>query len=138
MREEVWWEDKLVTLNSLLEKKEARALLMDKLIDLNINHQMVHHYTYIWMLSQTLENLGINYLFFSAADNTDFRKLNWEHLKELSIYHKITENEKIINLHNFNIPKWGNDNKCNLTETGHFADSLGHEGFAKFLIENYL
>jgi hypothetical protein len=138
MREEVWWDNELVTLDQLRDKREARDLTVDKMIDLNINHQTVHHYTYIWMLANTLENLGLDYLFFSAADNEDYKMLDWDSLKSLQIYKDINENKRIINLHSFNIKYFGQDNNCNLTPTYHFADLDGHKKFGEFLVENYL
>ena len=133
MREEVWWKNELVTLDSLRDEKNARDLTVDKIIDLNINHQMIHHYTYIWMLANTLENLGLDYLFFSAADNEDFVMLDWDNLKSLRIYKDISENKRIINLHSFNIPRWGEENGCELTETGHFANVEGHKKFGQYM-----
>ena len=87
------------------------------------------------MLAQTLKNLKIDYLFFSAANNEDFRKLDWDYLRSLNIYNEITTDPNIIDLHSFNIPKWGGENGCDLTETGHFANLDSHKKFGQYIKE---
>jgi hypothetical protein len=129
----------LVTLDSLRENRgDAQVITRDKYVDLHINHQTVHHYTYIWMMAHAMENLGLDYLFFSAADNSDYKMLDWDYLKSLSIYQDVVANENIIDLSSFSIQQWGRANDCNMTSTGHFADLDGHEKFGNFLLERYL
>ena len=134
-RDEVWWDGKLVTLDSLKDNNTAWNEMKDKIVDMNINHQVIHNYTKIHMLAQTLKNLKIDYLFFSAANNEDFRKLDWNYLRSLNIYNEITTDPNIIDLHSFNIPKWGGENGCDLTETGHFANLDGHKKFGQYIKE---
>jgi hypothetical protein len=137
-REEVWWNGELHTLDKLKDSKEGWNSFKDKILDLNINHQTIHFYTKVYMLSKTFEQLGIDYLIFSAANNAGFRNLNIDHLKSYKHVNIIWNNPKIINFHSFNIPKWANDNNQVTTKTGHLATSEGHAEFAKYLYTRYL
>lgn len=137
-REEVWDErtGSLFTLDKLLKRRKINDELKLKLTDLNINHQMVHFYTNLFMFVNLLESWNINYLLFSAAKNIDFQFMNWDHLKSLEIYKSISSNKKIIDLHSFCIPEWAKQNNVKTTDTGHLLAD-GHKIFAKYLLDNY-
>ena len=151
-REEVWREDadtsllnrfnqnrlgKFITLD-FVRKEQLSTEELYRIIDSNINTQMVHFYTELYMLINTFENLSIPYFIFSAADNSDFQKLNWDYLKDLEIFKVILQNKNINNLHKFSIPNWAKENNISRTETGHLLGANEHEIFAKYLFENYL
>jgi hypothetical protein len=133
-REEVWWKDSLVTLDSIKDDKQGWNSFKDKIVDLNINHQMIHFYTKVFMLIKTLEQLNIDYLIFSAADNIDFRALNWDYLKTFRHVNLIWENQKVIDFHSFNVPLWAKENNYPTTATGHLLTSNGHYNFANYLL----
>ncbi len=151
-REEVWRDDadtkllnkfnqnrlgKFVTLD-YLRKEQLSTEELYRIIDSNINTQMVHFYTELYMLINTFENLSIPYFIFSAADNSDFQKLNWDYLKDLEIFKAILQNKKVLDLHNFNIPQWARENNKATTNTGHLVGAKEHEIFADYLINNHL
>lgn len=150
-REEVWRDDadekiirrynsstsKFVTLD-LLRKEQLSIEDLYKIVDNNINTQMVHFYTELYMLTNTFENLNIPYFIFSAANNQDFRRLNWTYLKNLEIFKSIEKNKNILDLHNFNIPLWARENTVSTTNTGHLIGTNEHKAFAEYLINNHL
>jgi hypothetical protein len=102
------------------------------IVDQNINSQMVHFYTKLYMLTGLLKGLKIPYLMFSAGANVDFRNLNWSSLNNLKLYQHILEDPNIFNFKTFNIPTWAKQNAVWTTQTGHLLDD-GHIQFANFL-----
>ena len=150
-REEVWRDDanekivrrfndsvgKLVPLD-FFRKEQLSTEDLYKVIDSNINTQMVHFYTELYMLINTFENLHVPYFIFSAADNQDFRRLNWTYLKSLGIFKAISQNANVLDLHGFNIPLWAKKNNVPTNETGHLIGTNEHKTFAEYIINNHL
>lgn len=151
-REEVWRDDinkdliekfnkgtqgKFVTFD-FLTKEQLSTEDLYKIIDNNINTQMVHFYTELYMLINTFENFNIPYFIFSAADNQDFRRLNWSYLKSLEIFKSILQNKNVLDLHKFNIPLWAKENDITTTDTGHLFGTKEHKLFAEYLLNNHL
>jgi hypothetical protein len=150
-RDEVWRDDadeqllrkfnnslgKFVTVD-YFGKEQLSTEEIYRIIDSNINTQMVHFYTELYMLINTFENLNIPYFIFSAADNEDFKRLNWIYLKSLSMFKSILQNKNILDLHEFNIPAWAKKNKILTTESGHLLGADEHKIFAEYLIKNHL
>jgi len=144
-REETWLENidayaqkikdypgsKFVT-TDWINYKDLDCLTKQAIIDQNINKQMINFYTKLFMLTQTLQRLGFPYFLFSAADNTDYKNLNWDSLRSLKLYQAVLQDPNIFDLHQFNIPKWAKDHVLTTTETGHLYTD-GHEKFANFL-----
>lgn len=137
-RDEIWDPtlNQLVTLDKLLNDNKISEELKLKLHFLDINHQMVHFYTNLYMFVNLLEKWEINYFIFSAADNSDFGTLNWDHLKQFHIYKAITNNPKIYQLHNFFVKKWAQENNIATKITGHLKDQIGYQKFANFISSN--
>jgi len=154
IREESWTKDfakyanrvkdypksKFVTTN-WLDHKDLDEATMLTIANQNINKQTVHFYTKLYMFSQTLKSLEIPYLIFSAARNHDVKELDWDSLTSLNVYQQVQADPNIINIHDFNIPTWAQDNNLTTTKTGHLYTD-GHEKFADFLytktVSNYL
>lgn len=115
-----------------LQKSDVTDNIKDLIIDQNINSQMIHFYTKLYMLTGVLNSLDIPYLMFSAARNTDFRNLNWGSLNALSLYRCITNDDNIMNFKTFNIPLWADQQGIKTEKTGHLLED-GHIRFADFL-----
>jgi hypothetical protein len=108
--------------------------IKDHIVDLNINRQLVHFYTNLYMLTQTLEKHNIDYFIFSAAKNDGWKEANWSFINSLRIVKECNSNPKIFNLHNFSIPVFAEQNGISTTSSGHMY-SDGHDKFSEFLIE---
>jgi len=142
-REETWIEDvakyadrikdypgsKFITTNWLQVVDEST---MHLIIDQNINQQMINFYTKLFMLTQTLKSLNLPYFLFSAANNKDYKKLNWDSLKNLKMYQHIQQDSYVADIHNFNIGVWAEENKAQTTPSK-YLNSDGHKQFADFL-----
>lgn len=150
VREETWIEDiskyqtrindypgsKFVS-TSWLGNTNVDESTMHLIIDQNINKQMINFYTKLFMLTKTLKFLNLPYCLFSAADNMDFRNLDWNSLKNLKMYQQVQQDSCVIDLHNFNIGAWAQENKITTTSTKHLYND-GHKKFADFLYQkNY-
>jgi hypothetical protein len=147
-REEIWVENiakysgrikdhpgsQLVT-SDWVEKVDE--LTRHAIIDQNINKQVIHFYTKLFMFVHTLKSMDLPYYIFSAANNTDYRNLNWDSLKNLQIFQQVSQDPNIINLHKFNIGEWAKDNHLNTTPTCHLYED-GHKMFADYLLENVI
>lgn len=147
-REEIWVEDiakysgrikdypgsQLIT-SSWVEKVDEST--MHAIIDQNINKQVIHFYTKLFMFVQTLKSMDLPYYIFSAANNTDYRNLNWDSLKNLQMFQRVSQDPNIINLHEFNISKWAKDNHLSTTLTSHLYED-GHKMFADYLLKNVI
>lgn len=154
-REEVWSETAskhlvakynpdnsglLVTLDWLLQEKGQGLTTEEKnrFIDLNINKQMTDFYTSVYLMANTLENIGIDYFIFSGADNSDYKELNWDYLQTLQMYNKVTNNKNIADLHDLSISGWAKKNNVPTQSTGHLLSGKEHELFGNYLYENYI
>lgn len=144
-REETWLEDpsdheqkikdfpgsKFVPTDWLINQSIDEAT-KHLIIDQNINKQMIYFYTKLFMLTQTLKQLRLPYFLFSAANNQDFRNLNWTILKNLNVYNQLLSDKCVEDMHNFNIRFWAETNKLPTESTYHLYND-GHKKFAEFL-----
>ncbi len=117
--------------------KTVDEATMHAIIDQNINKQVIHFYTKLFMFVQTLKSMDLPYYIFSAANNTDYRNLNWDSLKNLQMFQQVSQDPNIINLHEFNMGKWAKDNHLNTTPTYHLYED-GHKMFADYLLKNVI
>ena len=115
-----------------LQDKDLDESTMHLIIDQNINKQMINFYTKLFMLTQTLKSLNLPYFLFSAANNKDFRNLDWNSVNNLKMYQHIQQDSCVADIHNFNIDIWAEENKVQTTSTKHLLDD-GHRKFADFL-----
>jgi hypothetical protein len=120
-----------------LDRDPVNTQTQHLIIDQNINKQMVNFYTKLFMLSQTLKQLDVPYFIFSAANNSDFKELDWNSLNNLNIHQLVKQDTSIANLHTFNIPTWADEHQIPTTSTGHLYTD-GHKQFADFLYQNYI
>jgi len=150
-RDEIWYEDseqtllnkipdldiypysKLLTSDFLLDNKGWSAT-RDIIVDLNINRQLTHFYTSLFMFVNTLENHNIDYIIFSAADNSDWRNADWNFLKSLEVFNQCNRNSNIIDLHTFNIRAFAKERNLTTTSTYHLFED-GHKEFGRFLLD---
>jgi len=150
-RDEIWYEDndqkilsKIPDLNHYPESKLITAdfLLSDNmwstakaiLLDLNINRQLTHFYTNLFMFVNTLKMYNIDYLIFSGANNENWGNAQWNYLKSLEMFKICGTDSNIIDLHKFSIPKFAETNNIATTSTGHLLED-GHEKFSQFLLD---
>ena len=89
------------------------------------------------MFIQTLKLLDLPYHVFSAANNTDFKNLNWNSLRNLQTFQKVSQDSNVKDLHRFNIGKWAEDNQIETTNTKHLYED-GHKMFANHLMKNVI
>lgn len=115
-----------------LKKSDTTDEIMHLIIDQNINKQTINFYTKLYMLTSLLKSLDIPYFMFSAANNVDYRNLNWGSLKSLSMYQKICQDSNVLDFKTFNIPQWASENGIKTTNTGHLLNN-GHVKFAEYI-----
>ena len=115
-----------------LKKSDVSDEIMHLIIDQNINKQAINFYTKLYMLTSFLKGLDIPYFIFSAANNVDYRNLNWDSLKSLSMYQKICQDSNVLDFKTFNIPHWADKNNIKTTPTGHLFED-GHVKFAEYI-----
>ena len=125
---------KFVTLDVLLSENEAtieqKCLVND---DLFVHAQLTNFYTNLFMLASTLELLGFDYRFFSAAKNTEIPVNSFPYIESLKQVQKCTNNKSFYQLHNFCVLDWAKENDPNAHPiTGHLS-TTGHKKFAEFL-----
>ena len=125
---------KFVTLDVLL--KENEATLEQKCLinnDMFVHSQLTNFYTSLFMLANTLEALGLEYRFFSAAKNTEIPVNSFPYIESLQQVQWCINNKNFYQLHNFCVLDWAKDNDPNAHQvTGHLSTE-GHKKFAKFL-----
>jgi len=127
-----WKDSKLITANYVLSSLDAIST-RDRMIDLNVNRQLAHFYTNLFMFTNTLENLGFDYFIFSAAENSDWREANFDFFNSWQITKQCLDNPKIYNLHTFSLKKFAIDNDLACTDTWHLYED-GHKCFSEFLL----
>lgn len=115
-----------------LQKKDVTDEIRHLIIDQNINSQMIHFYTKLYMLTGLLKGLDIPYLIFSGAKNEDFKSMNWGSINNLTMYQKVLADVDVVDFKTFNIPLWAKQNNLPTTQTGHLLAD-GHALFADFL-----
>lgn len=106
----------------------------DILIDININRQLAHFYCNLFCFVNTLQNLGVDYLVFSAANNQGWRNEHRIYFDKWPLYQKLKQDPRILDLHDFYIGKWAADNQLATTDTLHLLKD-GHVKFADFILD---
>jgi hypothetical protein len=158
-RDELWFSDlidpraqqKLIDYNTLDNHEQAKFLTLDWLDDVpnngyeeftkairmfsNFNKQVTDFYVDLTMFAYTLENLGIDYLLFSAANNCDSSEANWDFLNSLTPKQVCENNDNILDIHNFNIPTFIKDNNLTPLDKAYHLDPEGHKMFAEYLAQ---
>jgi hypothetical protein len=126
---------RLITLDFLLKSNKAtleQKMLVDS--DLHIHKLLADFYTNIFLIEQHLDNLNLDYIMFSAADNTDSRLSDYPYQSGLYQTRAVENNNKIWPLHDFCIKKFAQANDPDHTETYHLSES-GHNKFAIMLVD---
>lgn len=100
-----------------------------------IDKKIIDWYLHLYLLAHWLKSQNLRYLFFSAADNTDFAIHSWPVLCEFDFVQEVLNDPCIYQLHNFCMQKWAghNDPDCHPV-TGHLS-AAGHEKFAHFILD---
>jgi hypothetical protein len=124
---------RFTTIQTLLTKDLDNST-KEKIANIDINKNVIHFYYNLYMLSRLIKSLNYNYLFFSAANNTDWGDMDWDFLSTLGVYKAINSDPNIVNIHNFSIPGWAKENKIDHSETGHLYQD-GHKKFADYLVD---
>ena len=128
-------QSRFVTLDYLLHDGlatlEQKALIND---DLSLHKQLTDFYTKLYLFGNLIESLGLDYLCFSGAKNTDCPIHCFPYIDNLHQTQWVKQNKNFYKLHDFCIQKWAfeNDNECK--STGHLSP-LGHEKFATIILE---
>ena len=131
-------ESKLITLDWVLNSKEATIEHKALVNDVQLPKQLTDFYTNLYMFGQLLESMNIDYRFFSAANNTNCSINYYPHLQSLAQVQWVAHNPRIHKLHSFCIPRWAKENDPDRNvQTGHLS-KLGHEKFADFVLTNLI
>jgi hypothetical protein len=126
---------KTITLDWLVDSKEM-TLAYKSLInnDLEIHKALLDFYLDLYLLKNFLQSKNLNYLFFSAARNTDCPLNCFPDITTQNFVTDVAADSKIYKLHEFCIMNWAfeNDSECH-SVTGHLSEN-GHKSFSKFLL----
>jgi hypothetical protein len=153
-RLEVWYygnNEKLI--NQVPDSPESRFITLDRIInageatleqkalineDLFVHKQLMDFYTNLYMFARILESQNLNYVFFSAARNTDCPMHCFPYIESLQQVKWVANNPNIFKLHDFCIMQWAkeNDPECDPV-TGHLSED-GHKKFSNFILNNVL
>jgi len=122
-------------LNNGLATLEQKALIND---DLSLHKQLTDFYTKLYLFGNLIESLGLDYLCFSGAKNTECPIHCFPFINSLYQVQWVTQNKNFYKLHDFCIQKWAfkNDKDCD-SVTGHLSEQ-GHKKFAELLISEVL
>lgn len=103
--------------------------------DLFVHKKLTDFYTDVYLLSQFLQNQNVDYLFFSAAKNSEISVSSFPYIENLQQVKQVVADPCILNLHDFHIKQWAqdNDNKAD-SVTGHLS-AEGHCKFANFIFD---
>ena len=131
-----WPDSNLITADFFYNKNDIN-FNNDRMIDLNINRQLSHFYLNLYMFSKTLENLGFDYIIFSAAHNIDWKNANFTFFNSLNIVKECLTNQKIYKLHEFCFRNLAEAENLECTNTWHLLEK-GHKFFSDFLINKFI
>jgi hypothetical protein len=132
-------QSRFITIGHVINAGEAtleqKALINE---DLFVHKQLMDFYTNLYMFAHILELQNINYVFFSAAKNTDCPVHCFSYIESLQQVKWIANNPNIFKLHDFCIMDWAKDNdpECHPV-TGHLSED-GHKKFSNFILNNLL
>jgi len=132
-------ESRFITLDRVINAGEAtleqKALINE---DLFVHKQLMDFYTNLYMFARILESQNLNYVFFSAARNTDCPIHCFPYINSLQQVKWVANNPNIFKLHDFCIVQWAkeNDPECDPV-TGHLSED-GHKKFSNFILNNVL
>ena len=133
---EEWLNPRFITLDALANLNEItleQKCLINE--DLFVHKQLTDFYTNVYLLSQFLQNQKADYLFFSAAKNSEIPISSFPYVENLQQVQKVLGDHRIMNLHDFYVHQWAleNDTDANQT-TGHLSNT-GHCKFANFILK---
>jgi hypothetical protein len=132
-------ESRFISLQRVINAGEAtleqKALINE---DLFVHKQLMDFYTNLYMFAHMLESQNLNYVFFSAAKNTDCPIHCFPYIEFLQQVNWVANNPSIFKLHDFCIMQWAkeNDPECDPV-TGHLSEN-GHKKFSHFILNNLL
>jgi hypothetical protein len=132
-------QSRFITLDRIISAGEAtleqKALINE---DLFVHKQLMDFYTNLYMFAHILESQDLNYVFFSAARNTDCPINCFPYIESLQQVNWVANNPNIFRLHDFCIMHWAkeNDPECHPV-TGHLSEE-GHKKFSNFILNNLL
>lgn len=132
-------ESRFITLDRVMQAGEAtleqKALINE---DLFVHKSLMDFYTNLYMFAKILESQNLDYVFFSAARNTDCPVHCFPYIQSLQQVRWVANNPKIFKLHEFCIMNWAKENDPESDPvTGHLSLD-GHEKFSKFILNNML
>ena len=118
-----------------LATMEQKALLPDPK---EVHKALTDFYTSVYMLAHTLEAKGIDYLFFSGANNTDITLQAFPYVTGLSQVQWCDRNPKFYQMHDFCVQDWALANDPECTAVTNHLSTQGHEKFSAFLLDLFL
>lgn len=132
-------QSRFITLDHLMNVGEAtleqKALINE---DLFVHKQLMDFYTNLYMFANILESQNLNYVFFSAARNTDCPLHCFPYIESLQQVKWVANNPNIFKLHDFCIMHWAKENDPESHPiTGHLSED-GHKKFSNFILNNLL
>ena len=132
-------QSRFITLDHVMNAGEAtleqKALINE---DLFVHKQLMDFYTNLYMFANILESQNLNYVFFSAARNTDCPMHCFPYIESLQQVKWVANNPNIFKLHDFCIMHWAKENDPESHPiTGHLSED-GHKKFSNFILNNLL
>ena len=132
-------QSRFITLDHVMNVGEAtleqKALINE---DLFVHKQLMDFYTNLYMFANILEFQNLNYVFFSAARNTDCSMHCFPYIESLQQVKWVANNPNIFKLHDFCIMHWAKENDPESHPiTGHLSED-GHKKFSNFILNNLL
>jgi len=130
---------KFITLEALIRENgatlEQKSLIND---DLFVHKHLTDFYTNAYMFAHTLEQMNIQYRFFSAGDNTDCPIQSFPYIESLQQVQWCNNNKYFYHLHDFCILNWAKENDPDARPvTGHLSEN-GHKKFTSFLLQEIM
>jgi len=120
----------MITLDKVY-KKENTELYKMLMVSENIVKKLIDYYTNLVMLRGFLRDRGIDYIIFSAANNSDLGYEN-EFIYKTNVYKTVQQDKRIKDVEEFSIPFFAANHELRTTSTGHLLED-GHKEFAKYL-----
>lgn len=127
---------KTVTLDWLIDTNEMTPDIKSLLHTTDDLYKLLaDFYLDLYLFTQFLKLNNIQYMFFSAADNTHCPIDSFPGIENQMFVSSVNKDVNIFKLHNFCIRNWGleNDPDCR-TDTGHLSEN-GHKTFSNFLLD---
>lgn len=124
-----------LTLDWVLHDPEIKEKYKSYIIaDSFIHKRLLDFYIDVFGLINSLENLGVPFLVFSGANNTDCPVNCFPAIEELNVVKHVQQNLNVLDLHKFCIANWSLKHDAERKpDTGHLSKA-GHKKFAEFLL----